>query len=156
MSHNKQNNEQQQQQQSHQQKSNSQKLNGRLKVAVPDPEVVVQAKRRQFSRAYKLDILEQAEQCTDTGQIGALLRREGLYSSHLTRWRQARERGQLDSSSQTKRGRKADRQAVELARLKKENERLKKQLEQAELIIDVQKKVSQLVGLSLDQSNESE
>jgi len=154
MSHNKQNNEQQQQ--SHQQKSNFQTLNGRLKQAVVDVEVVVQAKRRQFSRAYKLDILAQAEQCTDVGQIGALLRREGLYSSHLTRWRQARERGQLDSSSQKKRGRKADPQAVEMARLKKENERLKKQLEQAELIIDVQKKVSQLVGLSTVQNNENE
>lgn len=154
MSHNKQNKEQQQQ--SHQQKSNSQNLNGRLKVVVPDPEVVVGAKRRQFSRVYKLDILDQAEQCTDAGEIGSLLRREGLYSSHLTRWRQARERGQLDSSSQTKRGRKVDPQAVELARLKKENEGLKKQLEQAELIIDVQKKVSQLVGLSIPPSNENE
>lgn len=154
MSHNKQNNEQQQQ--NHQQKSNFQNLNGRLKRAAPDAEVVVRAKRRQFSRAYKLDILEQAEQCTAAGQLGALLRREGLYSSHLTWWRQARERGQLDSSTPTKRGRKADPQAVELARLKKENERLKKQLKQAELVIDVQKKVSQLVGLSVGRSNENE
>ena len=154
MSHNKQNKEQQQQ--SHQQKSNFQNLNGQLKEVVLDPEVVVRAKRRQFSRVYKLDILEQAEQCTDVGQIGALLRREGLYASHLTRWRQARERGELDRSSQTKRGRKADPQAVELACLKKENERLKKQLAQAELIIDVQKKVSQLVGLSIPSSNEND
>ena len=149
MSHNKQNKKQQQQ-------SNYQNLNGQLKVAVPEPEVVVRAERRRFSRAYKLDILEQAEQCRDAGEIGSLLRREGLYSSHLTRWRQAREQGRLDSSSQKKRGRKADPQAVELTRLKKENERLKKQLEQAELIIDVQKKVSQLVGLSMEHSNENE
>lgn len=155
MSHNKQNNEQQQQQ-SHQQKSKIQNLNGRLKQAVPDAEVVVRAKRRQFSRAYKLDILEQVEHCIDAGQVGALLRGEGLYSSHLTRWRQARERGLLDNANPTKRGRKAEPQAVELARLKKENERLKKQLEQAELIIEVQKKVSQLVGLRLPQSNENE
>ena len=149
MSHNKQNKKQQQQ-------SNYQNLNGQLKVAVPEPEVVVRAERRRFSRAYKLDILEQAEQCRDAGEIGSLLRREGLYSSHLTRWRQAREQGRLDSSSQKKRGRKADPQAVELTRLKKENERLKKQLEQAELIIDVQKKVSQLVGLNMLLSNESD
>ena len=146
MSHNKQNKKQQQQ-------SNYQNQNGQFKMAVPEAEVVVRAERRRFSRAYKLDILGQVEQCTDRGQIGALLRREGLYASHLTRWRQAQERGGLEPA---KRGRQAEPQAAELARLKKENERLKKQLEQAELIIDVQKKVSQLVGLSLDPSNEDE
>ena len=146
MSHNKQNKKQQQQ-------SNYQNQNGQLKMVGPEPEVVVRAERRRFSRAYKLDILAQAEQCTNSGQIGALLRREGLYSSHLTRWRQAQERGRLEPA---KRGRKANPQAAELAGLKKENERLKKQLEQAELIIDVQKKVSQLVGLNMDPSNGSE
>lgn len=154
MSHNQQQSQQQNIEQ--QQSSRQGSLNGKLKSEVPDPEVVVRASRRRFSQSYKLKILAEAEQCPTSSEVGSLLRREGLYSSHLTRWRQARERGLLDSSSPAKRGRKADPQAVELARLKKENERLKKQLEQAELIIDVQKKVSQLVGLSLDQSNENE
>ncbi len=154
MSHYKQNNEQQQsieQQQNHQAN-----LKGKLKAEVPEPEVVVQASRRRFSQSYKLSILEEAEQCTDSGQIGSLLRREGLYSSHLTRWRQARERGHLTSrSDEQKRGRKADPQATELARLKKENERLKQKLEQAQLVVDIQKKASQLLGLTMTMKDES-
>jgi transposase-like protein len=69
--------------------------NGQLEVEVPDPEVVPQAKRRQFSARYKLRILTEADQCTQRGEIGALLRREGLYSSHLTTWRRQRDRGHL-------------------------------------------------------------
>ncbi len=149
MSHSQQQSIKQQQQQSTQPK-----LNGKLKAEVPDPEVVVAASRRQFSQSYKLRILAEAEQCTDSGEIGSLLRREGLYSSHLSRWRQAQERGHLGGGPEPKRGPKADPQAVEVARLKKENERLKQELEQAQLVIDIQKKVSQLLGLKLTMEDE--
>ena len=113
----------------------------------PSSEVVPKAKRRQFTAKYKLRILEQADRCTQRGQIGELLRREGLYSSHLSKWRRQRERGQLQGLSPKKRGRRPqDPSAAELARLRRENERLRAQLEQAEIIIEVQKKLAQLLG----------
>jgi transposase-like protein len=121
--------------------------NGQLKAEVPDPEVAPRAKRRQFSAKYKLRILTEAEQCSQRGEIGALLRREGLYSSHLTTWRKQGDRGQLQGLAPKKRGRKPDPQAVELAQLQRENERLKARLAQAETIIEVQKKLSQMLGL---------
>jgi transposase-like protein len=80
------------------------------------------------------------------GEIGALLRREGIYSSSLSNWRRQRERGELDGLSPQKRGPKPDPQAVELAKLKRENERLRERLRKAEMIIDVQKKVAQMLG----------
>ena len=121
----------------------------------PDPEVVPQAERRRFSAEYKQHILQEAEARTQPGEVGALLRREGLYSSHLTTWRQQRRRGELQGLTPVKRGRKADPQAAEIARLQRENERLKAQLERAELIIDVQKKLSQMLGLPETPSDES-
>jgi len=121
--------------------------NGQLEAEVPDPEVVPGAKRRHFSAKYKLRILTEADQCSGRGEIGALLRREGLYSSHLTSWRRQRDRGQLAGLTPKKRGRKPDPQAAELARLQRENARLKARLEQAETIIEVQKKLSQMLGL---------
>ena len=114
--------------------------------AIPDPEVVLKPKRRQFTADYKRRILQEADACTQPGEIGALLRREGLYSSHLTTWRQQRQRGELQGLAPAKRGRKADPQAREVARLQRENARLQAQVERAELIIDVQKKLSQLLG----------
>jgi transposase len=114
---------------------------------VSDPEVVVKAQRRQFTAAYKHRILQEADACARPGDIGALLRREGLYSSHLNTWRHQRVRGEQQGLTPAKRGRKADPQAVENARLQRETERLKAQLARAELIIEVQKKVSQLLGL---------
>jgi transposase-like protein len=105
-----------------------------------DPEVLPRAERRQFTGQYKLRILEEVERCTERGQIGALLRREGLYSSHLSKWRQQRADGQLQALSPHKRGHKAVEVGVEeLARLQRENERLHARLERAEMIIDVQK-----------------
>jgi transposase-like protein len=86
--------------------------------------------------------------------VGILLRREGLYSSHLTTWRQQRERGELQGLTPAKRGRKANPHAAEIARLQRENERLKAQLARAELIIDVQKKLSQMLGLPETPSGE--
>ena len=120
---------------------------GRASLTVPDSEVVVKAQRRQFSAEYKRRILQEADSCTQRGAVGALLRREGLYSSHLNTWRQQRARGELQGLAPAKRGRKADPQAAENARLLRETERLKAQLARAELIIEVQKKVSQLLGL---------
>ncbi len=127
-------------------------------VAVPDPEVPEKAKRRQFTAEYKRSIVAQAEACRDDGAIGALLRREGLYSSHLTTWRRQKEQGELDALAPKKRGRKstANPLAEENQRLLKENLRLSRRLEQAELIIDVQKKVSALLGISLPEVKSGE
>jgi transposase len=129
-----------QQQQSIQPQSTQPNLNGKLKVEAADPEVVPRAKRKQFSAEYKLGILAEAAQCQEPGQVGALLRREGLYSSHLTRWRQLR-------VGSGQRGRKPDPQGEELSQLRQENRRLQTQLAQAEWVMDVQKKLWQLLGL---------
>jgi transposase-like protein len=124
----------------------------------PDPEVVEKARRRTFSAEYKLRILREAEACTASGEIGALLRREGLYSSNLTSWRRQREQGEQGALSAKPRGRKAkavDPLTARLAQLERENARLLKRLEQAETIIEVQKKVAALLGSLLpDQSGE--
>lgn len=131
-------------------------LNGQLKAAAPDPEVVPQAQRRRFSAEYKLRIVEEADRCHEPGQVGALLRREGLYSSHLSRWRQLRDEGQLQALGPQKRGPKPDPQTAEVVQLRQENERLRARLEQAELMVEVQKKLSQLLGLSLSESGSGE
>jgi transposase-like protein len=120
--------------------------NGQGALTVPDPEVVVKAKRRYFTAEYKLRILQEAATCRHDGEVGALLRREGLYSSHLTTWRAQRRRGELQGLASKKRGRPADPHAAELARLRQENERLQTRLQQAETIIEVQKKLSCLLG----------
>jgi len=125
--------------------------NGTDRPAIPEPEVVPVAQRRQYGAAEKLRILEEADACTKLGEIGALLRREGLYSSHLTRWRRERDRGQLDALNPKKRGPQSSSEpalAREVAKLQRENERLQARLDQAEAIIDVQKKLSQLLGPS--------
>jgi transposase len=129
------------------------------KSKVPDPEVVPQAKRRRFNAKYKLRILEEADACSQPGEIGALLRREGLYSSYLTAWRRQRERGQLDGLSPKKRGRKPsidEALAKEMDALKRENQRLESRLQQAETIIEVQKKLSGLLGLTLNENESDE
>ena len=129
------------------------------KVERPDPEVLEKPVRRKFTAAYKLEIVEAAERCTELGQIGTLLRREGLYSSHLSTWRNQRQQGQLQALSDNKRGRKATiPQPVqqELEQLRRENQRLRPKMQQAELIIDIQKKASQLLGISLEPVNVDE
>jgi transposase len=113
-----------------------------------DTEVVAKPARRRFTAAYKQRILQAADQCA-AGELGALLRREGLYSSHLTTWRHQRDAGQLAGLAPKPRGPKPDPQADELARLRRENERLQTRLQQAEAIIEAQKKLSQLFGLTL-------
>ena len=110
------------------------------------------AKRRLFSAEYKRKVLQEADACTESGQIGALLRREGLYSSHLTTWRQARERGELEGLAPKRRGPKAQETnplARELAAKEREIARLKAENAKLQLICDVQKKVSQLLGVTL-------
>lgn len=121
-------------------------------AAPPDPEVPAKAVRRRFTAADKLRILRLADACTVPGSLGALLRREGLYSSNLTTWRRQRDAGTLSALAPQKRGRKAparDPLRLENARLRQENDRLTRRLRQAELIIDVQKKVSQILGIPL-------
>lgn len=109
---------------------------------IPDPQVPEKARRRRFSAAQKLKILEQADRC-EPGELGSLLRREGLYSSQLAKWRKQREEGTLAALSK-KRGRKPknDPSARRLALLERENKQLRQKLEKAEIIIDVQKKLS--------------
>ena len=109
-------------------------------------EVMSKAKRRQYSAEYKLRILHELDECKGKGEVGALLRREGLYSSLVSKWREQRERGSLNGLAGQRRGPKVDPNAAELARLQRENQRLKEELERTELIIEVQKKVAQLVG----------
>jgi transposase len=130
--------------------------NGSDPVAQPEPEVVPKATRRSFSAVYKLRIVEEADQCTERGQIGALLRREGLYSSHLATWRRQRDAGGLQALQPKKRGRKVSQEAheVEIAALRRENERLHKQLEQAELIIGAQKKLAEALEQTLTGSED--
>jgi transposase-like protein len=111
-----------------------------------DTEVVAKAVRRRFTAEYKLRILEESEACS-SGEIGALLRREGLYSSHLTTWRRQREAGQLAGLAPKRRGPKPNPEAEELKQLRKENERMRVRLQQAEAIIEAQKKLAQLFGL---------
>jgi transposase-like protein len=121
--------------------------NGKLTQTVPDPEVTLKAKRRTFSAEYKLRILDEASACRRSGERGALLRREGLYSSHLTHWRRELREGARAGLKPKKRGPKRDALAVENVQLKGEIARLQAKLERAETIIDVQKKLSQLLGL---------
>ena len=125
--------------------------NGSESVTYPEPEVVPKAARRTFSAAYKLRIVEEADQCVERGQIGALLRREGLYSSQLATWRRLRDAGGLQALKQKKCGRKASQDAheVEIAALRRGNERLQKKLEQAELIIGAQKKLAEALEQTL-------
>ncbi len=122
-----------------------------------DPEVLEKALRRKFTAQYKLRILQEAERCTTTGQIGTLLRREGLYSSNLTTWRRQREQGTLEALSPKHRGPKAkkpDPSARRIAELERENNNLKQKLKQAETIIDVQKKLSEILQIPLGSTGE--
>jgi transposase len=119
-------------------------------------EVVAKPKRRQHTAEYKLRILRELDKCAGKGEVGAVLRREGLYSSLVGKWREQREKGSLNGLSGQRRGPKADPNAAELARLRRENKRLKEQLERAEIIIDVQKKVAQLVGTTPAPQNEED
>ena len=114
----------------------------------PNPEVSAKPKRRQFTAAYKARIVEEVQKCTEQGQIGELLRREGLYSSAITLWRRQYQSGALRALKDDKRGRRTTRDPrdQELERQRREIEHLNKKLHKAELIIDIQKKVAALLG----------
>ena len=119
-------------------------------MSPPDPEVPEKKPRRKFTAQYKLRILEEADAC-GTGQIGSRLRGEGLYYSNLTTWRKQKEEGLLEALSPKKRGRKVKEKnplSQKVTQLERENERLRKKLKQAETIIDVQKKISEILGIS--------
>jgi len=123
-------------------------------IAPPDPEVAATARRRQFTSAERTRILSAADACRAPGQIGALLRREGIYSSLLATWRKQRSLAQRSALESQKRGPKADPLLLQkqgMAQLTRDNERLRRQLAQAHTIIDVQKKVSSLLGLLMDE-----
>lgn len=125
---------------------------GDQRVAV-DPEVLERPLRRKYTAEYKLRVLDEADRCSRPGELGALLRREGLYSSHLTIWRRQRERGVLEGLSPKKRGRKAkveDARDRRIRELERENQRLEKRLKQAESIIEFPKKLSEILGIPLE------
>lgn len=110
------------------------------------PEVREKPVRRRFTAEYKARILDEADRCAEPGQIGALLRREGLYSSHLTNWRRQRNAG-LESKQRGRKPKPNREEQQQLERLKRENQRLAERLRQAEIIIDVQKKVCEMLGI---------
>jgi transposase len=130
---------------------------GRRPTVVPapaaaNPEVSERPRRRTFTAREKLRILQETDRATGAGEIGALLRREGLHSSHLTDWRRQRDAGILDGLAPARRGPKPGEPnplAAELAKAQQENAKLRLRLERAEAIIDLQKKVSDLLGLPL-------
>lgn len=125
----------------------------------PDPEVLEKKARRQYTARYKLRILEEVDACSTSGQVGAVLRREGLYHSNIRTWRQQREKGTLEGLSPKKRGRKAKEPnplAARVAELERENRRLTEKLRKAETIIEVQKKVSEILGIPQDDSGETD
>ena len=118
-----------------------------------DPEVKPQKERRVYSAEYRQRILKEADECK-TGDVGALLRKEGLYSSHLAKWRGQRAAGEMAGLASKKRGKPADPQAREIAQLRKENLGLNQKLARAELIMAAQKKLADLVGLPMASPNE--
>jgi transposase len=122
--------------------------------AAPDPEVPAKATRRQFSAEYRLRVLREADGCKASGDVGALLRREGLYSSHLVLWRRQREAGALSGLRSQKRGPKPKAQDPRVKQLEKENARLQRRLRQAETIIEIQKKVAGILGIPLKSLDE--
>jgi transposase len=131
-------------------------LPGRREAPRPNPEVLARAKRRQFTGECKQKILTQTDAAKGSGEIGAVLRREGLYSSHLTKWRQERADGILDGLTPQKRGpkSKASPLATENQKLRRDNERLADRLRKAEIVIDVQKKVATLLGRPFPETEE--
>jgi len=121
--------------------------------STPSTEVVTKPQKRHYTAEYKLRILQETEACSRPGEIGAILRREGLYSQLLAKWRDQRAMGSLAGLSQHRRGPKVDTQAKEIERLRRENKRLLEKLKRAELIMDVQKKVALMLGVTLENNN---
>jgi hypothetical protein len=127
--------------------------------ASTEVEVLAKAERRRFTAEYKLKVLRETDGCKQAGEIGALLRREGLYWSNLTNWRKQRASGELAGLSARKRGpqrREKNVLAERVRELERENERLKRRAERAEGIVELQKKVSEILGIDLPKSAESD
>jgi transposase-like protein len=126
-------------------------------METPDTEVPAKARRRRFTAEYKQKILREVERCRKAGEIGALLRREGLYSAHLTAWRSARASGERAGLEAKRRGTKPrvrDGQALRVAELEREVTRWKGRAERAEFLVDLQKKVASILGIELDENGE--
>ena len=123
---------------------------GAARVVAPNPELAERAKRRRFRAEYKLRILQQADACSEPGAVGALLRREGLYTSHLAAWRQQREHGALAALGRPRGRRKANPLALENAQLRQRAERAEAELTKAQRVIEVQGKLSALLEAMLD------
>ncbi len=117
---------------------------------VPDPEVADRPKRRQFTAEYKLRIVREADACKGLGEVGALLRREGLYSSHLVLWRRQREEAAKTQLKSRKRGPKSKAQDPRLKELERENVRLQRRLKRVETLLEIQKKAAELLGIPLN------
>lgn len=127
--------------------------------SLTEVEVVAKAERRRFTADYKLKVLREADDCKQSGEIGGLLRREGLYWSHLTNWRKQRERGELAGLSERKRGpqrREKDSLVGRVRELERDNLRLERRAERAEGIVELQKKVSEILGIELGKSAETD
>ena len=120
----------------------------------PDPEVMAVSGRRRYSREYKLRILAEAEACQH-GELGAMLRREGLYYATLSKWRQQQAAGKLENGKTRQQQSEAKEQARQLRRLERENARLAAQLANAEAVIEVQKKLSALLAMVEEQDERS-
>jgi transposase-like protein len=116
---------------------------------VPDPEVAARPRRRQFTAEYKLRILREVDSCKGSGEIGALLRREGLYSSHLVLWRRQREEAAQSQLKARKRGPKPKVQDPRVKQLERENARLQRQLKRVALLLDIQKKAGEILGIPM-------
>lgn len=125
-------------------------------AGVPDPELAARPRRRRFTAQYKLEILKKADACKEDGEVGALLRREGLYSSHLTLWRRQREEAARTQLGARKRGPKARPQDARVKQLERENARLERRLKRAETIIEIQKKVAEMLGIPLKSPDSDE
>lgn len=127
------------------------------RVERQETEVVPKAKRRTFTAKYKREIVQEADACTQSGETGALLRREGLYSSHLTVWRRELSAGALAALAPKKRGPKGkqvDPQAEELAKVRRQLDAATARAERAELLVEIQKKLSLMLGLELPKLDE--
>ena len=130
-----------------------------MPLSTSEVEVMAKPVRRRFTAEYKLKVLREADGCSRPGEIGALLRREGLYSSNLTQWRKQRERGELEALSQKRRGplRKQKNPLADKVRaLERENARLKARAERAEGLVELQKKVSEILGIELKRTGEKD
>src|SRR5713101_4989495 len=114
-------------------------------VGEPDPELVERPRRRRFSAEYKLRVLREAEACSRPGEVGALLRREGLYTSHLSAWRKQRNAGALEALGRPRGRKPADRRELELGELRRRAERAEAELAKARKVIEIQGNVSALL-----------